>query len=101
MDKDSKSYESVSVTPVIKDIETLFARVLNFCWVLIKNTLRVFRFIFDVVLDNIRVHIAVLVVFGVLGYMSIYVMPRSYSSNMEINLGLIKKSTDILIGYWI
>lgn len=80
--------EEETITPVIKDIERIFTRLINSIGIAISAFGNFISRIFFFLMANIKALVLVAIVGGVLGYLSFYVFPKQYASDLVVKMNI-------------
>lgn len=83
MDK-NKINEEVTITPIIRDIERLFNKILNLLIGLFIQLGKLIKNFFLFSIRNFKILFILTILGGVIGYLSIYVFPRNYTSTLVL-----------------
>lgn len=83
--------EEVSVTPVIKDLERLFNRFIQFIWSIVERLFSGLQNFIAFAIRHFLILSIVTLLGGLLGYFSTEFFPRTYESNMVIKLNVDAK----------
>ncbi|MEQ8625212.1 MAG: hypothetical protein RJQ00_10225 [Vicingaceae bacterium] len=83
MDK-NKINEEVTITPIIRDIERLFNKILNLLIGLFIQLGKLIKNFILFTIRNFKILFILTILGGVIGYLSIYVFPRNYTSTLVL-----------------
>lgn len=77
--------EEVTITPIIRDFEKLFSKFLQFISSIISGIYSVSKQAFYFIFKNIKQLVIIALVGGILGAISIFVIPREYASHLILD----------------
>jgi len=83
MDKNNIN-EEVTITPIIRDIERLFNKIISLVIGLFVQLGKLIKNFIRFCLKNFKILFVLTILGGIIGFLSIYIFPRNYSSNLVL-----------------